>query len=212
VVTVTAASDPAVAGETGTTPTDGPDDTGEAGDADTPSDGDDAGDTPETTGAVTRAPTRLSRRLSLVAAVTVTLLSGLVSVAALGLGLAAAVVLWGATLDGRQGLVDLGGLVLLVATVVAGTVAPVPVTLACTVGTVVAWDLATNAVELGEQLGREADTTRAEVTHALATAGVGVVLAALAYGVYAVAGGGQPVGAVIALLVGALALLSALRL
>jgi len=88
----------------------------------------------------------------------------------------------------------------------------VPVTLACTVGTVVAWDVATNAVELGEQMGREADTTRAEVTHALATTGVGVVLAATSYGVYVLSGGGQPVGAVIALLVGALALLSALRL
>jgi hypothetical protein len=103
--------------------------------------------------------------------------------------------------------------VLLLTTVVAGmAAAPVPVTLACTVGSVVAWDVATNAVELGEQMGREADTTRAEVTHALTTAGVGVVLAAASYGLYVLSGGGQPVGAVIALLVGALALLSALRL
>lgn len=164
------------------------------------------------TGAVTRAPTRLSRRLALVAAVTVTLLAGVASLPALVLGLTGAVTLWGATLDGRQGLVDAGGVVLLLTTVVAGTAATVPVTLACTVGTVVAWDVATNAVELGEQMGREADTTRAEVTHVLATTGVGVVLAAASYGVYALSGGGQPAGAVIALLVGALALLSALRL
>ncbi len=172
------------------------------------------GETPEeaVTGAVTRAPTLLSRRLAVVAAVTVTVLAGVASLPALALGLVGVVVLWAATLDGRQGLVDVGGVVLLLTTVVAGRAAPVPVTLACTVGTVVAWDVATNAVELGEQMGRDADTTRAEVSHVLATTGVGVVLAAVSYGVYVLGGGGQPVGAVIALLVGALALLSALRL
>ncbi len=176
-------------------------------------DGDESGDgASSVTGAVTRAPTRLGRRLALVAAVTVTLLVGTTSVPAVGLGVVGVVTLWGATLGGRRGLVDLGGLMLLLATVIAGTTAPVPVTLVCAVGSVVAWDVATNAVELGEQMGREADTTRAEVTHALATTGVGAGLAGASYGVYLAGAGGQPVGAVIVLLVGVLALLSALRL
>jgi len=163
-------------------------------------------------GEVTRRPTLLSRRLALVAGTLVTLLAGLYATAAVVVGLAGTLALWAATLDGRQRLVDGGGAGLLLATVVAGLVAPIPVTLVCTVCSVVAWDLATNAVELGEQVGREPETTRAELAHALATTGVGVVLAGGAYGVYSVGGGGRPAGAVIALLVGVLALLSALRL
>ena len=163
-------------------------------------------------GEVTRRPTLLSRRLALVAGTLVTLLSGLYATAAVVVGLVGTLALWAATLDGRQRLVDAGGAGLLLSTVAAGLAAPVPVTLACTVGGVVAWDLATNAVDLGEQIGREPDTTRAELAHALATTGVGVVLAGVAYGVYSVGGGGRPAGAVIALLVGVLALLSALRL
>jgi hypothetical protein len=171
-----------------------------------------AGDADGRVGEVTRRPTLLSRRLGLVAGTLVTLLGGLYATAAVVLGLVGTLALWAATVEGRRGLVDGGGAGLLLATVVAGPAAPVPVTLACTVGSVVAWDLATNAVELGEQVGREPDTARAEFTHAMATTGVGVVLAGVAYGVYTVGAGGRPAGAVIALLVGVLALLSAMRL
>jgi hypothetical protein len=163
--------------------------------------------------AVTRKPTLLSRRLSLVAGVAVTLLTGLYALPGLVVGVAGVVVLWLATAEGSHKLVDLAGALLLVATVTAGTQqTPVPVTLSATVGTVVAWDVASNAVELGEQLGREPDTTGAELAHALGTVGVGAVLAGLSYAVYSVGGGGQPVGAVIALVLGTVALLSALRL
>jgi len=50
------------------------------------------------------------------------------------------------------------------------------------------------------------------VTHALATTGAGLVFVVVGAGLYAVGGSGQPAGAVIVLLVGALALFSALRL
>jgi len=160
VVTVTAAGDPTTATgtdtRTGGTGADGATPPGESGTQE--ADGEPPGATTgagtgagasASASAVTRAPTRLSRRLSLLAAVTVTVLAGTASLPALALGLTGAVTLWGATLNGRQGLVDLGGVVLLATTVLAGTAAAVPVTLVCTVGSVVAWDVATNAVELG---------------------------------------------------------------
>lgn len=171
-----------------------------------------AGGEGDLTGEVTRRPTLLSRRLSVVTALTVTLLAGLYSVAAMVAGAVAVAALWGATLNGNRRLVDIGGGLLLLQTTVAGLVAPELVTLACTVGTVVAWDVATNAIEMGEQMGREPDTGRAELAHALATVGVGTLFAGVAYGIYVATGAGQPAGAVIALLVGAIALLSALRL
>ncbi|MFC6787296.1 hypothetical protein ACFQFH_15915 [Halobaculum halobium] len=73
------------------------------------------------------------------------------------------------------------------------------------------WDLGEHAVGLGEQLGRETDATRNLATHAAASVAVGAVASAVAFGVYVAAAGGQPVVALVFLLVGAIALVSAVR-
>ncbi|WP_049947787.1 DUF7519 family protein [Candidatus Halobonum tyrrellensis] len=79
------------------------------------------------------------------------------------------------------------------------------------VGAALAWDLGDHALGLGEQLGRETDATRNVAVHAAASVAVGSVSAAVAFGVYTAAAGGQPLVALVFLLVGVVALASALR-
>ncbi len=77
--------------------------------------------------------------------------------------------------------------------------------------TVVAWDVGDNAIGLGDQLGRAADTTRAEVVHAAASTAVAAVGAGLAYLAFVGVDRGQPAIALVLLLFGAVLLAAALR-
>jgi hypothetical protein len=88
--------------------------------------------------------------------------------------------------------------------------APEPLLLGA-LGTVVSWDAAEYAVGVGEQLGRDADTTRLTLVHTATTLAVGAVGAAVAYAVFLSVGGGQPVAALVLLLFGVVALVAALR-
>mgnify|MGYP006280626281 CR=1 FL=1 len=87
---------------------------------------------------------------------------------------------------------------------------PLPVLVAALAG-VLAWDAASNAVSVGEQLGKETDTTRAEVVHVVSSFLVGSLAVAVGYGVYVTAAGGQPIASVFLLVAGAVALVNALR-
>jgi len=161
---------------------------------------------------ITRRPTTLSGGLSLVVGSLVLVLGALVSVPAIGPGVLGVTSLGLAVTYGRRRLADLGGVGLLLTTVAAGLSGSELLTLGCAVGAVLAWDLANNAIELGEQLGRETDTSRAELVHAGATLGVGLVTAGTSYVIYRSATGGQPVTAVFFLLLAAVALISSLRI
>jgi hypothetical protein len=79
-----------------------------------------------------------------------------------------------------------------------------------TIGAVLAWDVGENGIGLGAQLGRAADTRRAELVHAASSLVVGAVTAGLGYGVYLGAASGQPLTALVFLLLGAVVLVSAL--
>lgn len=79
------------------------------------------------------------------------------------------------------------------------------------IGAALAWDVGEHALGLGEQLGRETDVTRNVAVHTAASLTVGAVSAGVAFGVYSAAAGGQPVVALVFLLVGAVALASAIR-
>ncbi|MEF8786637.1 MAG: hypothetical protein V5A45_11945 [Haloarculaceae archaeon] len=109
-------------------------------------------------------------------------------------------------------LLTLGCVLLVAGIVTAGLAGAGPARLVTALAaTVVAWDLAEFSIGLGEQLGREAETWRVELLHAgvsilVATAALGVVL-----GVFVVAEGGQPLAALLFLLVGVMALLATLR-
>lgn len=76
---------------------------------------------------------------------------------------------------------------------------------------VAAWDVADHGLGLGAQVGREATTTRNELVHLAVSLSVGGGAGALAVGAFLAAGGGQPVTALVLLLVGGVILLVALR-
>jgi hypothetical protein len=71
---------------------------------------------------------------------------------------------------------------------------------------VVAWDTVEHGIGVGEHLGRRAATRRLEVTHAAASAIVGLVAVGVSYAVYTVAWGGLPVVALVLFVVAALLL------
>lgn len=112
---------------------------------------------------------------------------------------------------GVRQLVSLGVLGLILGVLVAGAVGvPAELLLVSAAASAVAWDVADQAVSLGEQVGRGADTARAELVHAAGSALVATAAVAAAYLVFrAVAGG--PVVALALLLLGAILLASVLR-
>jgi hypothetical protein len=76
---------------------------------------------------------------------------------------------------------------------------------------VLAFDAASNALAIGEQLGRESSTVRAEIVHSAASLGVGSTAIVVGYAVFAVSAGGQPLAALLLLAGGAVALVTGLR-
>ena len=108
-----------------------------------------------------------------------------------------------------------GGAALFLAVALPGVTAPAPVSapplLLGFVGAVLAWDVAEHGIGVGEQLGGETDTGRLVAVHAATTLVVGTLGAGLGYGIYVAAAGGQPISALVLLLVGALALVAAVR-
>lgn len=161
---------------------------------------------------ITRKPTRFGVALSLSAALLASVVAGVAAVGALAVGLLGTAILAVALARGSHRTVSVAGAALAVAVLLAGAGAdsPEPV-LAAAVAAVMAWDLGTNAVTVGEQLGRETRTARLEAFHAAASLGVGALVVGVGYGVYLTATGGQPVAALLFLLAGTVALVGALR-
>ncbi|WP_135828535.1 DUF7519 family protein [Halorussus halobius] len=159
-----------------------------------------------------RSPARLSSVLSLTAGAVAWATSALTGSLALAAGGAGVLVLLvGVVLGSRRG-VTLGAAALLVGALAGGLTSDAPhLLLPGVMGSVLAWDLGEQAINVGEQLGPAADTTRLEATHAAASTVVAVGGGGLGYAVYLFASGGQPVTALVFLLVAAVALTSALR-
>lgn len=109
-------------------------------------------------------------------------------------------------------LVGLGSGLLVAGALVAGvyglTVEPL---LVATVGALLTYDVAENARSVGDHLGRAAPTASLELVHAAASTCVLALGGALAYGVFSLVGGGQPVLALVLLVVGAVTLSAALK-
>ena len=138
-------------------------------------------------------------------------MSGFYSWPALAIGGAGTLVLWAGLLRGTRSTVTTGAFGLFVAATVAGAqAAPVVPVLASVVLAAVAWDAGNNAISIGEQLGRSADTARIEVVHGAATLATGTLTAGFGYATYRLATGGQPVAAVVFLLLGAVLLVATL--
>lgn len=66
---------------------------------------------------------------------------------------------------------------------------------------VLAWDAARTAIDLGSQVGRDGTTRRVELIHILASIGVATIASGGGLLVYGVGRGGQPISALLALIV-----------
>lgn len=161
---------------------------------------------------ISRKPTIVSSVAALLAAATGVLLSGPYSSLALLAGGGGLVLFVAAVATGTRPLVTIGALGVFVASIAAGVRgAPPAILLASVLAAVLAYDFAGTAVDLGEQLGREADTQRLELLRLGMSSLAGVVAATASYLVYLVGAGGQPLSAVILLLITVFVLFVALR-
>lgn len=161
---------------------------------------------------VTRTPPAASAALSVVAAGGAVASLALVDAVALAPAALGSLALLVGLARASRRLVTAGAAGLLVGVGVAGALGggPEPLLVAL-VGTALAWDSADHGIGVGEHLGREADSTRVVAVHAAGTLAVATLAAGVGYGVYRAASGGQPVTAVVFLLVGVVALAAALR-
>lgn len=160
---------------------------------------------------INRSPTRLSSWVAVSAAFVALGSSGFYSWPALGIGTAGFVLLVVGVVRGMPGGVTIGAFGLFMGAIIAGVrgVPVIPVLISVTTA-VLAWDIGGSAISIGNQLGRDADTTRIETVHITASMSVGVVTTGVGYGLYQTGTGGQPVAAVIFLLIAAVLLVEAL--
>jgi len=158
-------------------------------------------------------PAYLSAGLALALAGVATL--GLLTASATGLvaGVVAVALLAPGVTLGERRLVDGGAAALLLGVAAAGIEGAPPVSLVvAAVATVAAWDAGENAISVGEQLGRAADTRRAELVHAGATLGLAAGTGALGVAAFTFTTSSQPTATVATLVVAVIALTAALRL
>ncbi|USZ69205.1 hypothetical protein NGM10_05555 [Halorussus salilacus] len=161
---------------------------------------------------IDRSPARFSAGLALSAATVSVGASALAASAAAAVGAAGLLAVLLGVVRGSRRAVTLGSATLLVGALFGGVVAPLAhLLLPGVIGAILAYDFGEQAINVGEQLGRETDTTNLEATHAAASTVVGVGAGGLGYAIYLGASGGQPVTALVFLLLAALALTSALR-
>ena len=153
----------------------------------------------------THRPTVVSAALAATAALVAVVVGTAVSSTAVAIGVAGTLVFAAGASRGSRIAVDLGCLAIFLGVVAGGIQGgSVERTLLAAVATVFAWDLGGNAIDLGEQLGREADTRRLEAVHAGSSLLVGLSAATLGYAIYVFAADGQPASAVSLLLVATL--------
>ncbi|MFC4541064.1 hypothetical protein ACFO5R_03860 [Halosolutus amylolyticus] len=160
---------------------------------------------------IDREPAPLSSVVAVVAAGGATLASGRYSWYGLAIGLLGAAVLAVGVARGVRSAVTLGSAGLVGGALVAGVQgAPAGATLVAVAAGVLAWDAATTAIGVGRQLGRAASTRRLELVHLAGSAAVGAVTIVIGSLLYEAAGGGQPLLALLLLILASVALLTAL--
>ncbi|ELZ74714.1 hypothetical protein C455_17267 [Haloferax larsenii JCM 13917] len=161
---------------------------------------------------ITRQPTRPGTAMALSAAGLSVLVLAVTSPAAALLSLLAGIVLAGGLTRGSRRILDAAGGIYVLALLLGGLGdAGSEVLLLAAIASILAWDIAENALSVGDHLGRETDTTRLEVVHAATTLVVLTVGAGMVFAIGTAASGGQPITAVVLLLVGVIALVAGLR-
>lgn len=154
---------------------------------------------------LTRKPTLVSSLAAAVAAIVAVLVAGVGSPAGLAFGAVGAGALGVGLAVGNRTAIDVGGIVLFFgAVVVSGLEATVVgPTVVGTIATVLAWDIAHTAIDIGEQLGREARTRRLEAVAIVSSLLVGLIAGTIGYAVFVAGAGGQPAAVVVLLLLAA---------
>ncbi|WP_207592662.1 DUF7519 family protein [Halomontanus rarus] len=162
---------------------------------------------------VDHSPTRVSSLAAVAAALIAAVTSAPFAVLAVPLGFGGlAILASGLFGEPSRARVTLGAAGLFLSVLVAGGFGtPAEVLLISMIGTLLAWDLGQHAIGLGEQVGSHSQTQRNEIVHASLSAMVATISAAIGYLVFATAGGGRPVSALILLLVAVVFLAWALR-
>lgn len=160
---------------------------------------------------ITRTPARLSSLISGSTALVALVSSGFYSWAALVVGTVGLLAVIVGLVRGTNTAVTGGAFGLFIGAVVAGAQgAPVVPILVSVTATVLAWDIGGNAISIGAQLGRDAETMRLEAVHITGSAVVGIATAGFGYGLYRTGPGEQPITALVCLLVAAVLLVVAL--
>lgn len=160
---------------------------------------------------IDRSPARLSSTLALVAGLTALGATAILSPSGAAIAAPGLVLLLLGVVRGSRRAVTVGCFVLLLGALAGGVLGPEsPAVLIAVAATVLAWDVGEHAINVGEQLGREADTTSGEVAHAAASTLIGAGAATLGYLLYISVAGGKPLTALVLLLFAAIVLTSAL--
>ncbi|WP_158854922.1 hypothetical protein [Halorhabdus sp. CUG00001] len=132
---------------------------------------------------------------------------------AFAVGLAGALPALLGTALGSRRILGLGVLVLSGGTLLAGSEGlPVPFLSAAMIGTVLVWDVGEQSINVAAQIGRAGDLDRPIFVHAAISSLGAMGVAVPVYILYSVAVGGQPVGTLLLLLIGAGFIISSLRL
>jgi len=169
--------------------------------------------TDRTTVDVDHSPAKASSYAAVVAALLAGLTSAPFSVVALPLGLGGVVIVAaGLFYTEKRSHLTFGAAGLFLSVLASGIQGTqVELLLVSAVLTSLAWGVGQNAMSIGAQLGRHSETWRIEAMHASVVTVVTMMAAAVGYGVFGVASGGQPVAAVGMLSVGIVLLLWAIR-
>lgn len=164
------------------------------------------------TGEIDRGPTETSTGIAFGSLGVASLAAGLGQPLVFGFGAVAFVALALSYRYGSRGLLTVGVAVLFAGELLAGALGgrPLPLLLAVA-ATVVAYDCMENAISMGEQLGREADTERAELAHAAGSGTVAVLSVGVPFAAFSLAGGGKPASLLVIMLLAAVILTSVLR-
>lgn len=161
---------------------------------------------------IDRSPAQLSATLSIVAALIAVLASALVSPIGGAVGGPGLLVLLLGLTRGSRRAVTIGSFVIFLGVLAGGAIgADTPAVLVAVVAVVLGWDWGENAINVGEQLGREADTRSGELAHAASSLLIGAGAAALGYVLYVTASGQKPLTALVLLLFAAIVLTSSFR-
>lgn len=160
-----------------------------------------------------RSPARFSSAASILLAVGATLSGGLYSWLSLGLGTISTMLVLYGIVQHSQRSVEWGAAVLFTSVVVGATHgAPHGMILVGVVGSVMTYDASTTAIELGEQLGRNANTIRIEAVHFIASLGIGVFTVSTGHLIFEVTTGGYPVTTLVFFVIATILLLASIQL